>query len=127
MAVLSTHQIPKPNFDKTGSKKKHIGLLAEARSDHTGLDDAIQVAEGLLNAIKQVGIDAMSTCMVLSYRKMLFKEINTSETLLAACQKKINKLTSIYSCSCPHPTSFGGSQQVLVGNCDSNTTFDQMP
>ena len=55
MADLTTHQISKPNFGKTGSKKKHIGLLAEARSDHTGLDDAIQVAEGLLNAIEQVG------------------------------------------------------------------------
>ena len=109
MAVLSTHQIPKPNFDKTGSKKKHIGLLAEARSDHTGLDDAIQVAEGLLNAIEQVGIDAMSTCMVLSYRKMLFKEINTSETLLAACQEKINKLTGIYSSSCPVTNQLKGS------------------
>ena len=31
---------------------------------------------------------------------MLFKEINASETLLAACQEKLNKLTDIYSSSC---------------------------
>ena len=78
----------------------HIGLLAEARSDQTGLNDAIQVSEGLLNAIEQVEHNAMSTCMVLSYRKMLFKEIDASETLLAECQEKLNKLTDIYSSSC---------------------------
>ena len=108
MADLTTHQISKPNSGETGSKKRpdilkepqHIGLLAEARSDQTGLNDAIQVAEGLLNAIEQVEHNAMSTCMVLSYRKMLFKEIDASETLLAECQEKLNKLTDIYSSFC---------------------------
>ena len=108
MAELTTHQITKPNSGETGSKKRpdilkepqNIGLLAEARSDQTELNDAIQVVEGLLSAIEQVEHNALSTCMISSYGKMLSKEIDASETLLAKCQEKLNELTDIYSSFC---------------------------
>ena len=45
---------------------QNLVLLAEARSDQTALSDAVQVVEGLLSAIEQVGHDALSTCMISS-------------------------------------------------------------
>ena len=63
MAEQTTHQTTKPKPGKTGSEKRpdilkepqNLCLLAEARSDQTGLNDAVQVVEGLLSAMEQVG------------------------------------------------------------------------